>query len=224
MKYKNKEAAIKAVIAQWDKWNGYIEKRTNAFLKMKKKNSGSNNYTIFGKRRGCNGQPWCDACADDMFVRAFGKKNASKLIYGFSNYTPDSAQRYKNNKRWGKEAKKGAQIFFKNSIRICHTGFVYKVDDNYVYTFEGNTAPGSTVEPNGGMITKKRYKLDNPAIAGYGYPDYSKVVKKNKVTSTVVDTATSNTSVTVTTSNSTVTTSGNTSNTSTTITVKKKKK
>ena len=215
-KFLSQDAAIKAVIAQWDKWNGYIEKRTNAFLKSKKKNSGSNNYTIFGKRRGCNGQPWCDAANDDMFVRAFGKKMAAALLYGFSNYTPDSAQRFKNHDRFNKKAKKGSQIFFKNSKRICHTGFVYKVDDEYVYTFEGNTAPGSTIEPNGGMITKKKYKLDNPAIAGYGHPDYSKVVNKKKEKKTIqhpVDT--SNTSTTT-------TRPVDTSNTSTTTTKKTK--
>ena len=49
------------------------------------------------------------------------------------------------------------------------------------------------------MITKKKYKLDNPAIAGYGHPDYSKVVNKKKEKETVqrpVDT--SNTSTTTT--------------------------
>ena len=35
-KFLSQDAAIKAVIAQWDKWNGYIEKRTNAFLSSKK--------------------------------------------------------------------------------------------------------------------------------------------------------------------------------------------
>ena len=98
---------------------------------------------------GCNGQAWCDAFVDDCFVKAYGKDTARQLLGGFSNYTPTSAQYFKNMKRWhSKDPMAGDQIFFKNSIRICHTGLVYKVDASRVYTIEGNTSGAGGVIAN----------------------------------------------------------------------------
>jgi hypothetical protein len=110
---------------------------------------------------------WC-------FVKAYGKATAKKLLGGFSAYTPDSAQYFKDRKQWHPgNPKKGDVIFFENSERICHTGIVYKVDSTTVYTIEGNTSAGEQVIPNGGAVCKKSYKLYNSRIAGYGRPDYS---------------------------------------------------
>jgi hypothetical protein len=151
---------------------GYLEKKTNSQLDSKTANAGSNNYTKYGKAMGCNGQPWCDAFVDWCFVQAYGKEEASKLLGGFSNYTPTSAQYYKNMKRWHTTPKAGDQIFFKNNTRICHTGIVYYVTSALVYTIEGNTSGGSGVIANGGGVCKKHYLLTNASIAGYGRPDY----------------------------------------------------
>ena len=51
----------------------------------------------------------------------------------------------------------------------------YKVDDNYVYTIEGNTSGASGVIPNGGGVCRKTYYRTYSAICGYGRPDYSLV-------------------------------------------------
>ena len=151
---------------------GYLEKATNDYLDSKTANAGSNNYTKYGKAQGCNGQPWCDAFVDWCFINAFGRDQARQLLGGFSNYTPTSAQYFKNMKQWHKYPKVGDVIFFKNSQRICHTGVVYKVDQSKVYTIEGNTNGGSTLEANGGAVAKKSYPLNYAKIAGYGRPDY----------------------------------------------------
>ena len=71
-------------------------------------------------------------------------------------------------------------IFFKNSVRICHIGLVYKVAGNDVYTIEGNTSLGSQVIPNGGSVCYKQYDIDNSRIAGYGRPDYSLLKTKSR--------------------------------------------
>lgn len=152
---------------------GYLEKKSNASLESKTANAGSANYTKYGKNMGCNGQAWCDAFVDDCFVKAYGKEEARQLLGGFSNYTPTSAQYFKNMKRWHtKNPRIGDQIFFKNSTRICHTGLVYKVDASRVYTIEGNTSGASGVIANGGGVCKKSYPLGYAKIAGYGRPDY----------------------------------------------------
>ena len=158
---------------------GYLEKSTNSMLESKTGNAGSNNYTKYGKVMGCNGDFWCDAFVDWCFLQAYGKDRAKKLLGGFSNYTPTSAQYFKNMGRYFKSPKVGDVIFFKNSTRICHTGLVYKVCGNKVYTIEGNTSSEAGVVRNGGSVAYKVYDLSNSRIAGYGRPNYSLVSEKN---------------------------------------------
>lgn len=155
---------------------GYLEKKTNSQLDSKTANAGSANYTKYGKNMGCNGLAWCDAFVDDCFVRAYGREKARELLGGFSNYTPTSAQYFKNMGRFHTaNPQVGDQIFFKNNTRICHTGIVCQVDSSRVYTVEGNTSGASGVIANGGGVCKKSYPLSHSRIAGYGRPDYDRV-------------------------------------------------
>ena len=65
------------------------------------------------------------------------------------------------------------QIFFKNSSgNAQHTGLVYKVDNKYVYTIEGNTSSAKGVVANGGCVRLKQYALNYNRIMGYGRPNY----------------------------------------------------
>lgn len=161
---------------------GYLEKKSNSQLYDKTANAGSANYTKYGKEMhdvypSVMDFPaaWCDAFVDWCFYKAYGVTTAKSLIGGnFDDYTVASAQMYKNKNAWyTSNPKIGDQIFFKNSTRICHTGLVYKVDNTYVYTIEGNTSSGdNTVIANGGGVFKKKYKLNYSSIAGYGRPKY----------------------------------------------------
>lgn len=160
---------------------GYLEKKSNSQLYNKTANAGSNNYTKYNKEMhdiypSVMDFPaaWCDAFVDWCFYKAYGISNAKGLIGGnFDDYTPNSANLYKKKNAWyTSDPIMGDQIFFKNSVRICHTGLVYDVDSTYVYTVEGNTSGASGVIANGGGVCKKKYKLNDPAIAGYGRPKY----------------------------------------------------
>lgn len=161
---------------------GYMEKRSNKDLDSKTANAGSNNYTKYGRDMlktvpeygDCYGidYQWCDQFVDWCFVKAYGKTAAKKLLIDWSAYTPTSAGYYKKAGRYGKNPRIGAQIFFHNSERICHTGLVDGYDDTYVYTTEGNTSNGTAVISNGGMVCRKKYLRSNSRIDGYGYPDY----------------------------------------------------
>ena len=160
---------------------GYLEKKSNSQLYDKTANAGSANYTKYGKEMhdiypSVMDFPaaWCDAFCDWCFYKAYGVSTAKSLICGdFNDYTVSSAQMYKNKGAWyTSDPKIGDQIFFKNSTRICHTGLVYKVDNTYVYTIEGNTSGVSGVVANGGGVCKKKYKLNYSSIAGYGRPKY----------------------------------------------------
>ena len=163
-------------------WVGYMEKKNGDlnYLKTKKLNVGYNNYTWFGYIMH-NIEPsvmdypayWCDAFVDFVFTESFGEEAAKYLLCGaFNDYTPASAELYKEAGQWYKDPLPGDQIFFRNDTRINHTGIVYKVENNRVYTIEGNTNNGEEVTPNGGSVCKKSYPLYYERIAGYGRPRY----------------------------------------------------
>lgn len=169
---------------------GYLEKKSNSQLDSKTANAGSNNYTKYGRDMHAIypsvmdfPAAWCDCFVDWCFYKAYGITNAKGLLGGdFNDYTVSSAQLYKNKNAWyTSNPKKGDQIFFKNSTRICHTGLVYDVDSKYVYTIEGNTSSSAGVIANGGAVCKKKYLLTYSRIAGYGRPKYDveKPVEKN---------------------------------------------
>lgn len=172
---------------------GYTEKNSNADI-YRNDRAGNKNYTKYGKEMhdvypSVMDYPayWCDAFVDWCFYKAYGVATAKSLIGGnFDDYTVASAQMYKNKKAWyTSNPKVGDQVFFKNSTRICHTGIVYKVTNMYIYTIEGNTSGDSGVVANGGCVAKKKYKITNSSIAGYGRPKYDVVeeVKTVKVDS-----------------------------------------
>lgn len=173
--------AIEKLLKTAKEYVGYIEKKSNYKLDDFTANAGLNNYTKFArdykKYTGIDvqGQPWCDTFVDMMFIYAFGKDVAEDMLGGFSAYTPTSANNFKLIGRYFKTPVPGDVIFFKNSERIYHTGIVYAVDIDTVYTIEGNTSNGKGVVENGGCVAKKSYDLNYSKIAGYGRPKYDLV-------------------------------------------------
>lgn len=175
---------IKIALAE----DGYLEKKSNSNLDSKTENAGSNNYTKYARDLVkwvggpyANGAAWCDSFVDWVIIKAcIAKYNtlekalaaAKKLLNGWSAYTPTSASYYKKIGRWGDTPRLGAQIFFKNDVRINHTGIVYKIANGYVYTIEGNTSSAAGVVANGGCVRKKSYSISYAKIEGYGYPPY----------------------------------------------------
>ena len=175
---------------------GYLEKKSNSQLYDKTANAGSANYTKYGKEMhdlypSVMDFPaaWCDCFVDWCFYKAYGMTNAKALLSGdFNDYTVASAQLYKNKGAYYKTNPKiGDQIFFKNDVRICHTGLVYKVDTSKVYTIEGNTSGANGVIANGGGVCKKSYPINYSKIDGYGRPKYdikSSIINTSSVSST----------------------------------------
>lgn len=181
----------KKVIAIAEAEVGYLEKASNKNLDSKTANAGSKNYTKYardmdaipnfynGKKQGV---AWCDIFVDWCFVQAYGVEAARALLcqplkssgagckYS-RGYYKAKGQLHTSNPQ------PGDQIFFWPSDRsdpnaVAHTGLVYAVDKTYVYTIEGNTSGASGVISNGGGVCKKKYKLNNSRIAGYGRPAY----------------------------------------------------
>lgn len=169
---------------------GYLEKKSNSQLDDKTANAGYNNYTKYardldaipdfynGKK---NGYAWCDMFIDWCMIQAFGLEAGQKLLcqpdrsYGAG--CTMSVNYYKSKGGFfTKNPKPGDQIFFSGSDGTpCHTGLVYKVDNLYVYTIEGNTSSAAGVVANGGGVFKKTYAINYSRIYGYGRPDYDSV-------------------------------------------------
>lgn len=180
---------------------GYVEKANGNNLYDKTANAGDANYTKYGFEMhqiypSVMDYPaaWCDAFVDWCFYKAFGVANAKALLGGnFDDYTPNSAQLYKNKGAYYKSNPKvGDQIFFNNGTRICHTGLVYKVDVSYVYTIEGNTSNASGVVANGGGVAKKKYTLNYAKIDGYGRPNYDSTANTSKTDTPTANVPTEN--------------------------------
>lgn len=159
--------------------NGYLEKKSDSQLDDKTANAGSGNYTRYWKlmKPSYQGQPWCQCFCNFCFVRAFGEKEAKRLLCttgDWSYYTPTSAQYFKDKKQWyTSNPQPGDLIYFKNTTRIHHVGLVTKVSGGMVSTIEGNTSAGTQVIPNGGGVFNKSYYLNNSNIAGYGRPAWN---------------------------------------------------
>lgn len=173
---------------------GYLEKKSDSQLDSKTANAGSANYTKYGKEMhtlypSVMDYPasWCDCYVDWCFYKAYGITNAKGLLDGdFNDYTVASAQLYKNKGAYYKSNPKiGDQIFFNNGTKICHTGLVYNVDSNKVYTVEGNTSSVAGVVSNGGCVRRKEYLLSYSRIDGYGRPKYDTDITSTPAKSTI---------------------------------------
>ena len=136
---------------------GYLEKSKLAYQKNpdvlyeKTKGAGTDNYTKYGKEMhkvypSIMDFPaaWCDAFVDWCFYKAYGVATAKSLIHGeFNDYTVASADMYRRHNALDDIPCLGDQVFFTKTGKYTgcyHTGLVYKVDDKYFYTIEGNTS------------------------------------------------------------------------------------
>lgn len=185
MSYDPKKV-ISVALAETD----YIEKVNTIELDSKRANAGNKNYTkyardldaigFFNTRK--QGVAWCAVFVCWAFMQAYGA-DAAKTLLCLPEQAADnqaagcgSARNYF--KRKGQlhmeNPQPGDQVFFWNAAKnsVSHTGLVYAVDGEYVYTVEGNTNSDSGVVANGGAVAQKKYRLDYDRIAGYGRPNY----------------------------------------------------
>ena len=177
---------------------GYLEKATNTQLDDKTVNAGSKNYTKYARDLATagffngskQGYAWCAVFVTWVAWKLCGKDRtkAMDLLCQTGPYGAGSAvQYYKQSGRFYTTPLPGDQIFFWNEGKTsaAHTGMVYKVDDSYVYTIEGNTSGASGVVANGGGVFRKKYNLNYHRICGYGRPKYDAEVKTEEEEPTV---------------------------------------
>lgn len=190
---------------------GYLEKKTNSNLDSKTANAGSANYTKYARDLDnlgafsgkVNGYAWCASFVTWCFYKAFGLTKWSKMtgipVGGNGASCTSCVSYYKKVGRfYTSSPKAGDQIFFKTAdgTAYAHTGIVYKVSGNRVYTYEGNTSGASGVVANGGGVVAKDYALSYARIGGYGRPDYSLATSTTTAATTATKTTTTTTTTT----------------------------
>ncbi len=174
------------LIAEAEKWVGYLEKKSNHSLNDFTANAGNNNYTrfavdycdYFGEKKSVfQAQPWCAMFVSVVFANTFGAEMVEKLLGGHYAYCPYGVNHFKKIGIWKtSNPKSGDVIMFRNASGVaCHTGIVTAVDSKKVYTIEGNTSSASGVVANGGCVAKKSYSLSYSRIMGYGNIDYTSI-------------------------------------------------
>lgn len=113
-----------------------------------------------------DGQPWCATfvqwCLWQVGVSVpQGARSASCQI---------SASAYRNAGRFTEYPGVAFQVFF-GPEGGTHTGIVYRYDDTYIYTVEGNT--NVTGSPEGDGVYKRKRLRKTDYVYGYGVPYYS---------------------------------------------------
>ena len=184
---------------------GYLEKETYDQLDSATANAGDENYTkdqrdlakisYFNSSK--KGIAWCAVFVCWCLVQVVGETLAKALLCqperdNCGAGCNSQMNYYKKKGCWHtKDPRPGDQIIFWNSAKTegSHTGWVYKVDNTYVYTVEGNTSGASGVIANGGGVCAKKYKLGNSRIAGYGRPRWELATDTPTPPTTQPDTA-----------------------------------
>jgi hypothetical protein len=111
-------------------------------------------------------QPWCATFVQWCFWQvgvkvADGARSAGCAI---------SAAAYRKAGRFTEYPGVGFQVFF-GANGGTHTGIVYKYDDDYIYTIEGNT--NTTGSPEGDGVYRKKRERKVAYVYGYGIPYYN---------------------------------------------------
>lgn len=155
--------------------DGYLEKKSNAYLDDFKKNAGYNNYTRFARdvnswgQPGCQAQPWCAEYQFWKLVNVLGITRALQIMGGGFYNCVSITNHAKANGTWHKSPKVGALVIFRNG---SHVGSVRSFNGSVVYTNEGNTSSAAGVVANGGAVRNKSYAINDSAIDGYVWIDW----------------------------------------------------
>ena len=168
------QAAVKIAKAEI----GYLEKKSNANLNSKTANAGTANYTKYWRDADPANQasPWCACFISWVFMKAFGKATATKLLKHWPYiYVPTLAGLFTNYA----SPKVGDIFMYHNGSEFSHTGLVISVSGDKFVTIEGNTNDGSGVVAEGiGVYQKTRYNSQLPG-SKFARPNYSIVTSIN---------------------------------------------
>lgn len=167
------QAAIKIAKAEI----GYLEKASNKDLDDKTANAGKGNYTKYWRDVApeYQGDYWCACFISWVFMKAFGKSTAIKLLKHWpyiSVYDLSTRFTHYSTPKVG-----DIVMFYSNSQGYYHTGLVISVNGSQFTTIEGNTSGGSGIDPNGGGVFQKSRSVNSGTL--FARPNYSIVTSIN---------------------------------------------
>lgn len=167
------QAAIKIAKAEI----GYLEKASNKDLDDKTANAGNGNYTKYWRDVDPSNQGayWCACFISWVFMKAFGKSTAIKLLKHWpyiSVYDLSTHFTHYSTPKVG-----DIVMFYSNSQGYYHTGLVISVNGSQFTTIEGNTSGGSGIDPNGGGVFQKSRSVNSGTL--FARPNYSIVTSIN---------------------------------------------
>lgn len=176
---------------------GYLEKSKQAYINDptilydKTAGVGNDNYTKYAKEMDelnvyngiKQGYAWCNVFIDWIFMQSVGLQRASELLIGWSAGCTQDWIWLKNAGRVVDNAQRGDLIFFKN---LCHIGIVEKVENNKIYTIEGNTSDKAELIINGGQVAKKVYDINSDVIYGFARPNYNASESKENTNNEII--------------------------------------
>ncbi len=157
---------------------GYLEKANNSQLDDKIENAGDKNYTKYARDMDAlnvyngpkQGYAWCNVFIDWCFIQAVGIDRARELLIGFSAGCTQDYNWFKAKGQIVSNPTKGDLVFFGNT---SHIGIIENVDNDRIYTIEGNTSNAAELIINGGQVAKKSYLKTSNYIYGYARPKYN---------------------------------------------------
>lgn len=167
---------------------GYLEKASRHQLEEKTANAGNKNYTKYAEEMDAlkvyngpkQGYAWCNVFIDWCFYKALGLDRARELLIGFSAGCTQDYNWFKSKGQIVSEPQIGDLVFFGD---ISHIGIIENVDNERIYTIEGNTSNAAELIVNGGQVAKKSYLKTSKYIYGYARPKYNEegqAINENK--------------------------------------------
>lgn len=163
---------------------GYLEKNSRDQLGEKIANAGDKNYTKYAEEMDAlkvyngpkQGYAWCNVFIDWCFYKAVGVDRARELLIGFSAGCTQDYNWFKSKGQIVSNPQIGDLVFFGDT---SHIGIIENVDNNRIYTIEGNTSNKAELIINGGQVAKKSYLKSSKYIYGYARPKYNIQIEEN---------------------------------------------
>ena len=164
---------------------GYLEKASREQLGEKTANAGDKNYTMYAEEMDAlkvyngpkQGYAWCNVFIDWLFYKTLGLERARELLIGWSAGCTQDWNWFKSAGQIVIEPQRGDLVFFGN---CDHIGIIEKVDNERIYTIEGNTSNKAELIVNGGQVAKKTYLKTSKYIKGYARPKYKEIQEANQ--------------------------------------------
>lgn len=119
--------------------------------------------------------PWCMTFVNAAFIECFGLTDGAAMLCtapgAGTALCRAQADMFRAVGRWSAEPQEGDVVFFNVDGGINHVGIVERLEDGFLTAIEGNSSD---------RVSRNRYRLNYPAIAGYGRPRWEVVTGEDR--------------------------------------------